>query len=605
MILIKSCRGGAGRLLSLMALILTLLMATPSNAQEIVETVEVQGEMFSNELLHSKNMIIITREDLRNRMVKNTADLFSLAASVDIARRGPGDASFDITMRGSNFEQVLVLVDGIPFNNPQSGHFNTDFPFPVSHIERVEIIRGGSSTTYGGGAFAGVINIILTKHHNFAFSVSAGENNYTSAAFQGGLTSKLKKHSLSFSLERTNTKGFHEGRELEQWKISGSGIWRRGASQLKLFTGYLFKDFGAQGFYAPYPSLEKVRSIMGQLEWKQTFKNLNYSLSYSYNRHNDYFDLDRRRPSFFNNESITDTHYLDGTVNWTRGRIMGATGLRLKREDMNSTNMGVRGRSSGALFVNGSLRLDEKGKMGIDAGMRQNFNPGGNNVLTVYTGVYRQAGDSLLLKAGYSNSFRLPSFTELYYKSPSNLGDPGLKPEISHNFEGSLSYYTEHYRLDAGIFRRTQKNMLDWVKNVASEPWRAVNLDQHDIMGVEATQQGIFGDTLISLGLEHLFTLNEAKGIISKYGLRFPEFSIKAHVSKGFGRHFRGMVNYNYKKLHNTREKGHFLDLALASVWGSVEITLRFENILDSQPEEIPGVKTPGRWIYLGVSHEF
>lgn len=142
---------------------LFLTLPALTTADGIVETVDVEGRIFSNELMESKNMVIITSADLERLKIKDMADLFSFFTAVNVSRRGASETSFDLTMRGGNFEQVLVVVNGIPLNNPQTGHFNGDFPFSVGDVDRVEILRGGSSTAYGAGAFAGMINVILKR----------------------------------------------------------------------------------------------------------------------------------------------------------------------------------------------------------------------------------------------------------------------------------------------------------------------------------------------------------------------------------------------------------------------------------------------------------
>jgi len=65
-------------------------------------------------------------------------------------------------MRGVTNSKVLMLVDGIPVHDP---FYSTTqwFKIPLSSIERVEVLRGGSSSLWGNLAVAGVVNIVTRK----------------------------------------------------------------------------------------------------------------------------------------------------------------------------------------------------------------------------------------------------------------------------------------------------------------------------------------------------------------------------------------------------------------------------------------------------------
>jgi hypothetical protein len=63
-------------------------------------------------------------------------------------------ALFDVAVRGSSFEQVLVLVDGIRMSDAQTGHFDLNLAVPLDQVDRIEILRGPASTLHGADADA-------------------------------------------------------------------------------------------------------------------------------------------------------------------------------------------------------------------------------------------------------------------------------------------------------------------------------------------------------------------------------------------------------------------------------------------------------------------
>ena len=109
---------------------------------------------------------VITREDIARRPGRNLADILDDALGVEIMGRSPAQA--DIAMRGSSTTQVLILVDGVRVNDPQTEHANLDLAVPLDDVERIEILRGAGSTLYGPDAAGGVVNIITTGHDGAA-----------------------------------------------------------------------------------------------------------------------------------------------------------------------------------------------------------------------------------------------------------------------------------------------------------------------------------------------------------------------------------------------------------------------------------------------------
>src|SRR5690606_12287921 len=87
-------------------------------------------------------------------------ELLSYVAGVDLRQRGPFGTQSDVSIDGSTFDQVLVLINGVKMSDPQTGHHLTNVPIPLSSIDHIEILRGPAARIYGVNALAGAINII-------------------------------------------------------------------------------------------------------------------------------------------------------------------------------------------------------------------------------------------------------------------------------------------------------------------------------------------------------------------------------------------------------------------------------------------------------------
>jgi iron complex outermembrane receptor protein len=93
---------------------------------------------------------VITAAQIRRLPARSVAEVLQWALGVDLMPRSP--ALFDVAVRGSSFEQVLVLVDGIRMSDAQTGHFDLNLAVPLDQVERIEILRGPASTLHGADA---------------------------------------------------------------------------------------------------------------------------------------------------------------------------------------------------------------------------------------------------------------------------------------------------------------------------------------------------------------------------------------------------------------------------------------------------------------------
>jgi outer membrane receptor for ferrienterochelin and colicin len=109
---------------------------------------------------------VINREEITNSGARDLTDVLRLVPGFDIMQ----DLQFvlGMSLRGSwaNEGKILVLMDGVPFNELLYQSVAIGNRFPVDAIERIEIIRGPGSAIYGGSAEYGVINIITKNADN-------------------------------------------------------------------------------------------------------------------------------------------------------------------------------------------------------------------------------------------------------------------------------------------------------------------------------------------------------------------------------------------------------------------------------------------------------
>lgn len=166
----------------------------------------------------------ITAEDLKNKWGQSMATVLNSVAGIEInGDQSAAGKNLGYYIRGGKNNQVLILIDGIPVNDPSGISIEYDLRLlPVEQVESIEILKGASSTLYGTGAATGVINIKLKKegkktlagnaYWNVGTQASSQHQNQKTNDFNQGFSvhGNWKKLSYFTSLNSTETKGLSQ-----------------------------------------------------------------------------------------------------------------------------------------------------------------------------------------------------------------------------------------------------------------------------------------------------------------------------------------------------------------------------------------------------------
>ena len=126
----------------------------------------------------------VSQAEIEALPIQTVADILQYLPGVDVRTRGANGAQADISMRGGTFDQVLVLLNGVPLSDFHTGHYALNIPVSTEMIERVEVLQGTSANLHG--AFSGAINIVTKttppqpspqgREHDLALKLTAGMN---------------------------------------------------------------------------------------------------------------------------------------------------------------------------------------------------------------------------------------------------------------------------------------------------------------------------------------------------------------------------------------------------------------------------------------------
>src|SRR6266404_3067123 len=159
--------------------------------------------------------------DVTRKLLSNTVfDFLRLDPSVDVRSRAPNGVQTDLSIRGHDFGQTLVLLDGVRLNDAQSGHHNLDIPVPPDALGRIEILKGAGSAIYGSDAVGGVINLITAAPESNELRLRTAIGNFGVNQQSASLTTVWQKATEQLSFSRDFSSGFLPDRDYRNLSLS-------------------------------------------------------------------------------------------------------------------------------------------------------------------------------------------------------------------------------------------------------------------------------------------------------------------------------------------------------------------------------------------------
>ena len=589
---------------------------------------------------------VIGREEIEAVPAQSVQDLLEYVAAIDVRQRGAEGVQADISIRGGTFDQTLILLNGINITDPQTGHHNLNLPVSLAQIERIEILEGPAARIFGPNAFSGAINIITVQanRNNLQIESAVGSFGYFDGNLAAGLVAGKWSHTMAFSGKRSD--GYIDNTDFKELNGFYSGRFNSNSGKLKYQLGLSQKGFGANSFYTPkYPNqYENTRTLFASIKWEGNDP-LHITPAVYYRRHHDRFELFRSDPaSWYSGHNYHLTHVyglnLNSWFSWSLGKT--ALGLEYRSEEIFSNVLGKDMEESkdvpgeDAVFTKSDKRNTVSGFLEhavylntwtFTAGLMANSISGSESGIHIFPGIdiSYEPFEGGKLFATYNTSLRMPTFTDLYYQGPTNIGNPDLKPERSATIEGGMKIQRKLLCGHLVVFYRKGKDIIDWVKEKAEEEiWQPQNLTEINSLGTEAQVQFLlrqkFGQPYPNLRLSYLYN-HVSKGntdIISNYVLD----NLKNKFSASLNQQLIENFTLDLKMVYQDREGSYTLyeqtnpveevsydpfitfDGKLTYRRNQLHVFLTIRNIFDISYNDIGNVLQPGRWIKSGIVYQ-
>jgi vitamin B12 transporter len=533
-------------------------------------------------------------------------ELLQTVAGVDVRQRGAFGVQADVGIRGGSFEQTLVMIDGVKLIDAQTGHHNFNIPLTEADIDRIEILKGPGSRQYGPNAFNGAINII-TKKHDAQFArveVMGGQHGLWEGLVSTGLPLGSLTNSVSFSQKRSD--GYRANTDFDITTLSAeAGLTGRDAGAVNASVNFVEKKFGANGFYSTaFPDQwEHTKTLVAMLDGKIATGSP-IAVNAFYRRNNDYFVLKRTNPAFYQNTHTTNSFGAEAQTTVQSAAGLTALGVDAAKDEIESTRLGSHDRTRTSLFAEHQIDLynDVKLEFGASAqwysDWKWNVSPG--------VDLGWQAADRFRLYASVGKSFRVPTYTELYYSDPSSLGNANLKPEEAWTYELGSVLSEDQFSIAGSVFYRHGYNLIDFVRTSASTPWAAENISDANTKGADLSLTmplGSYSRMLDVLRLTYSYAdiAFATDGGTSRYVLDNLKHHLVGTLGVVWSESIRQSVTARYEERLGFTAKT-LVDSRLSYRFSAVEVYGEASNLFNSSVIDIAGTPLAGRWLRAGVA---
>lgn len=581
------------------------------NAQEKItdiESVEFQGKFIATPYKSAnQNITVISRNDIVNSPAKSIDEILQQVSGMDIRRRGANGVQSDITFRGSSFEQVLLLLNGIRMNDSQTGHNNMNIPVDLDDVEKIEVIKGPAARRFGQNAYAGVINIITKPTPGKRVKINAEGGDYSSYALGFNAQIGNEKFSNSLQANSSSSQGYMYNTDYEIRNAFYQGKLNIKNGDLRLQAGFSEKKFGANGFYSSSKATEQYEEMQASIvsiAHQQTFGKLKLSSNAYWRRGQDMYLFNRQKPEIYRNMHIGNN--IGGEVNSSYQWGLGTTGIgvELRKEFLVSSNLGNPNRFVSQVFFEHHFSLLDK-KLNISPGISwANYAKEGNFFYPGLDVGYSFNANSKVY-GNIAKVHRIPTFTELYYVSPTEVGNPDLTPENAISSEVGYQYQNNKILAKVSGFLRNSNNSIDWVKKDPNGTvWYAQNVGDIKVKGIEAELNHKVTDWLkYMVGYTYLDSrYQNSNEVVSRYILDNLRHQLISKLETKFLNGFTNEVVYRYNKRVN-QGSYHLLDEKLSYSQKDYSVYVLINNITNTKYTEAFGVAMPQRWFHIGFSY--
>jgi len=573
---------------------------------------------------NSRTIQVISKEEITESPANNVAELLQQVAGIDIRRRGVSGMQADLYIRGGGFDQTLLLIDGIKVEDAQTGHHTMNMALPIEVIERIEIIKGSASRVYGQNAFSGAINIITSKVAENMVSVSLESGSYKQQNASVTISRKNEDQSVLFHYSNNSSDGHKYNTDYKNENYFLKNSFEIKGLPIDMISSFNERKFGANGFYASPEAIDQYEETQASLlgfSTKIISNNFIIKPKLYWKRNQDMYVYLRDNPSVYRNLHITNKIGAELNGSYESNNGITGFGVDISSIKLSSNNLGERKRTMVNLFLEHQMKFAEN-KIDVTPGVafsyfsdvstNQNYQNNFFRNFFMYPGIDigYVLNDDVKLYSNIGYTYRVPTYTDLFYTSPTTIGNENLKPEKAFTKEIGLDYTKGNFNFIFTLYNRDASDVIDYVKNVESAPWEAFNIREINTKGYEL---GLTYNFYVASFLNHSIKIgySNIKDDLKQTDFNFSRYSLnslKNHLTTSYSfeikKNLKSSIIYKYAE-RNFGEDYSVMDIKVSYTLKKYNLYITANNLFDTIYSETNLVEMPGRNILLGLNVKF
>ncbi len=596
--------------------ILLVLLSITTQAQKLDQEQVLDSVIITSNRIdlpfseNSRTITVITKEDIKKSATNTVADLLQQFAGVDVRRRGTAGMQADLYIRGGGFDQTLLLIDGIKVDDAQTGHHTLNMALPIELIERVEIIKGPAARVFGQNAFTGAVNIVTKKNTGDQVSVKAQAGSFGQLHGSVLVSNQFENSSHIVQVSRNTSEGYRHNTDYDNQNYFIKSAFNTKHTPINLIASFQERKFGANGFYASPSAINQYEETQASLVGVSTeirSKNLILRPKLYWKRNQDTYVFVRENPSIYRN--LHQTNKVGAAVDASYTSNIGVTGfgVDVAKVYLSSNNLGDRNRFMTTLFLEHRFKVLNN-KLDITPGVALNYFS--DFKFHAFPGIdlgYR-LNDDLKIYGNIGYTYRIPTYTDLYYSDPTTIGNENLDPEEAIAEELGIKYNHGKFNASVAFFNRDSKKLIDYVKENETDLWEATNTRDLNTKGVEInTSYGFkLGGFNQHIKAGYTFLEDDLKALnnFSKYSIN----SLKHHTTAALQTQFLKNLSQNiiYKYAERTSGESYtVVDAGVNYTLETLEFSILANNIFNTEYTETNLVPMPKGNLLFGLKYNF
>ena len=370
------------------------------------------------------------------------------------------------------------------------------------------------------------------------------------------------------------------------------------------------RKFGANGFYASPEAIDQYEETQTSLVgFYSTYRkgNLVIKPKVYWRRNQDEYIYIRNNPSIYRNLHKTNKIALQTDFNYYSKLGKTSFGIDLSNISITSNNLGDHSRFTTSLYIDHTIRLFKE-KLILSPGLSISY----FSDLSFHSFPGFDIGfdfsESFSVYGNFGKTYRIPTYTDLYYKDRTTIGNSELEPENATNSEFGFKFNSDKIVFKTAIFNRKSKNIIDYVKQNEDDLWQATNIGLLKTNGIES-------DILIKLsrninfkfGYAYINDDNYVSNIkFSRYSLNSLKHNFISRVSLKYSKKLTHNIIFRYSERSDlTNYRIVDTNISYKPFSNSAEFYLNLNNIFDQYYWETNLVPMPGKNFIIGYRSSF